>query len=367
MKLAYAKTIGKAKVEGERIASNTEVRGLAIFAATDGDLSSSFESFLQSLDIPVFGGLFPELIYRGNEIESGAVICGLTTTPDVTTVPELSNPEQEYTAHLDPDLPGDGYETAFVFVDAYATEIERFVESLFRTYGVEFNYLGGGAGTLDTEQQPCLFTGNGIVEGGAVVAAIEPELQLGVKHGWKEIAGPFRVTDAEKRTLHALDGTPAFSIYKEIVGQHAPVEPTEKKFFEIAKGYPFGIARIEGEQIVRDPFEVTDEGGLSCFGDVPEGEFVHILNGQPESLIDAARQAREQTETSRSDNQVLFFFDCISRVLYLEDEFEQELESVRTDEIPTVGALTIGEIANDGTGHLDYYNKTAVVGAVDRI
>jgi len=37
------------------------------------------------------------------------------------------------------------------------------------------------------------------------------------------------------------------------------------------------------------------------------------------------------------------------------------------DDTPMVGALTIGEIANDGYGHLDYYNKTAVVGAVEKI
>lgn len=367
MKVAYTETIGEIEKEWERIGSATDIEGLAIFAASGDDLDPSFESFLGNLDVPVFGGLFPELIYRGEKKATGAVICGLTTTPDVTTVHELSDPDQEYTTHLDPDHPAEGYETAFVFVDAYATEVERFVESLFRTYSVELNYIGGGAGTLEMEQQPCLFTGDGIVEDCAVVATVEQPLQLGVKHGWEEIAGPFRVTDADGPTLQTLDGTPAFSVYRETVDEHAQAELTRENFFDIAKAYPFGIARIDGEQIVRDPFEVTEEDGLNCFGDVPEGEFVHILEGRPESLIDAAQQAKEQTGADQTDSEALFFFDCISRVLYLEDEFERELESVRTDGTPTVGALTIGEIANDGAGHLDYYNKTAVVGAVDHI
>jgi hypothetical protein len=367
MKIAYANTIGSVESEAERVVSLDDTKGLAIFATAEDGLDASFGRFLQNLDVPVFGGIFPEVIYRGEKKESGAVICGLATTPDVTTVPELSDPGQEYTKRLDPDIPVEGYETAFVFVDAYATEVERFVESLFRTYSVELNYIGGGAGTLAMEQQPCLFTNDGLVEDCAVVAAVDSPLQLGVKHGWQEIAGPFRVTDADGPTLRALDGTPAFSLYRETVNEHASPELTRGNFFEVAKAYPFGIARMDGEQIVRDPFEVTDEDGLNCFGDVPEGEFVHILEGRPKSLIDAAKDAKEQTRGDEPESDALFFFDCISRVLYLQDEFDRELESVRTDEIPTVGALTIGEIANDGAGHLDYYNKTAVVGAVNQI
>ncbi|WP_299263350.1 FIST signal transduction protein [Halorientalis sp.] len=367
MRISYAETMDVAKDEGKRIASAPDIEGLALFTASVDSFDSSFEAFLRNLDVPVFGGLFPELIYRGEKKESGTVVCGLTTPPDVTTVPELSDPTQEYTNYLHPDLPVEGYETAFVFVDAYATNVERFVESLFRTYSVELNYIGGGAGTLETEQQPCLFTGDGVIEDSAVVAAVDSPLQLGVKHGWQEIAGPFRVTDADGPTLQTLDGAPAFSVYKETVDEHASAELTRDDFFETAKEYPFGIARIDSEQIVRDPFEVTDDDGLSCFGDVPSGEFVNILEGQPESLIDAAAKAKEQTGADEADAEALFFFDCISRVLYLNDEFERELDSVRTDGTPTVGALTIGEIANDGSGHLDYYNKTAVVGSVDRI
>ncbi len=367
MELTYAATTDEIEGEGTALASIDNVEGLGIFAAPDEGLDQSFESFLQRLEVPVFGGIFPELIYHGEKKETGAVICGLTTEPHVMTIPELSDPDQEYTTQLDADLPAEGYETGFVFVDAYAKEIERFLDSLFRTYSVELDYIGGGAGTLEMEQQPCLFTNDGVIEDSAVVAAIKSSIELGVKHGWQEIAGPFKVTDADGPTLQSLDRKPAFSVYKEMVDQHASNELTRDNFFEIAKGYPFGIARMDGEQIVRDPFKVTDADGLDCFGDVPEGEFVHILQGEPDSLIDAAQQARDEIKTAEQEAEAVFFFDCISRVLYLKDNFERELAGVVEEETQMLGALTIGEIANDGSGHLDYYNKTAVVGTVEQI
>lgn len=362
MDLSYVETIDDVTDAVTATVTADHVEGLMLFAAADDRPAELFEDVLGSLDVPVFGGIFPELIYRGEKVTTGAVVCGLTTEPQVTTVPGLSDPEAEYGAHLDPDLPVEGYETAFVFVDAYATEIERFIDSLFRTYSVEFNYIGGGAGSLDMEQQPCLFTGDGVVEDSAVVAAVSSPLELGVKHGWQEIAGPFRVTDADGPTLNSLDGTPAFSVYSDVVDDHAGRAVTRDNFFEIAKGYPFGVARIEGEQIVRDPFEVTDEGGLNCFGDVPEGEFVHILEGDPDSLVNAAQQATTAAQGDETTADTLFFFDCISRVLYLEEAFDRELAHATVAGTEMVGALTIGEIANDGAGHLDYYNKTAVVG-----
>ena len=55
-----------------------------------------------------------------------------------------------------------------------------------------------------------------------------------------------------------------------------------------------------------------------------------------------------------------FFIDCISRVLFMEDNFKKELEAV-SDGVFTFGALTIGEIASMGDAYLEFYNKTAVV------
>lgn len=368
MQISYVPTSERIESAVQEMAGTDRVEGVLVLAAPpEGGFDEQFDAFLRRLDVPVFGGVFPELIHEDTKTERGAVICGLTVTPRVTTVSGLSDADRGYSTRLDPDLLVEGYETAFVFVDAYATEIDRFVESLFRTYGVELGYIGGGAGTLSSDRRPCLFTNDGLVRDSAVVAAVKSPLSLGVEHGWREIAGPLRVTDTDGPVIHSLDGEPAFSVYRDLVDARIPGDVTRSNFFEVAKAYPFGISRMEGETIVRDPFEVVDGGGLRCFGDVPEGEFVHVLEGDASALISAARSAAEEAQSSARGAEALLFFDCISRVLFLEDEFDRELTSVKHDGPQMAGALTIGEIANDGYGHLDYYNKTAVVGALDDI
>jgi len=344
------------------------VEGVLVLSTPDLELQSpAFESVLADLSVPIFGGIFPEIIYRGEKKATGALTVGLSSKPDVTTVSDLSDAETSFREALDPDLPSKGYETAFVFVDAHATNIEAFIEALFRTYSVELNFVGGGAGTLDADNQPCLFTNEGVLEDAAIVAAVPEPMEIGVKHGWQEIAGPFRVTDAEGSTLTTLDGKPAFSVYRDVIEAHSGTVVTEANFFEVAKSYPFGISRMAAEEIVRDPFAVGEDGSITCFGEMPEGQFVTVLQGDPDSLIAAAQTAYDHALSGTDPTAALFFFDCISRVLYLESAFDRELAAVKPDELPVLGALTIGEIANDGAGHLDYYNKTAVVGAMSDV
>lgn len=343
------------------------VEGICLFAAPDEALrTEAFESTLQSLSVPVFGGIFPEIIAAGTNTDSGALVVGLSVEPLVRTVDGLSDPDTPFRDALDPTLPADGYESAFVFVDAYSECIEQFIEAIFRTYSTDMNVIGGGAGTLSDDSQPCLFTNQGVISDAAVIATVRAPTSIGVNHGWNEVDGPFRVTAAEGRTLESLDGRPAFELYKAVIEQHADRTVTPENFFEIAKSYPFGITRMDGEKLVRDPFSV-EGGSISCFGAIPEGEFLSVLTGDSESLIEAAGAAYTHAVSGPVDAEALLFFDCISRVLYLESAFDRELAALADHELPVVGALTIGEIANDGAGHLDYYNKTAVVGAIEDV
>jgi len=325
-------------------------------------------------DLTLFGGIFPQLIVDGVVHEEGTLLLGLSQPPEVTHITGLSDAEQGYTDQL-PDLLSRGFETAFVLVDAFASRTDALIRALFDTYGVEVTFVGGGTGSLDGPEGPSLFTNAGPLDAGAVMASTTLSSSLGVRHGWEEIAGPLRVTDSDGRTIQALDGEPAFDQYSEIVASHAGRSVDPDDFFESAKAYPFGISRVGGEIIVRDPYRVHEDGSIDCFGVVPEGEFVHVLHGDSDRLVSAARAARDEaardddtgtagSEDATASAESLFFFDCISRVLYLEEGFSEELGAIGSDGEPAVGALTIGEIANDGHGHLEYYNKTAVVASL---
>jgi hypothetical protein len=84
-------------------------------------------------------------------------------------------------------------------------------------------------------------------------------------------------------------------------------------------------------------------------------------------LIAAAGEAREAAERvfpAGGKPRLEIFVDCISRVLFLENEFASELQTARVADLPLVGMLSIGEIANSGDDYLEFYNKTSVVALV---
>jgi hypothetical protein len=349
----------------DALEADPAVAGVFVLA-TDADSAhaSALAARLGDSSLVAFGGAFPQIIAEGTRHETGTLLLGLREAPDVTVIEGLSDPGVDLDVQL-PDLLGTGYRTAFVLADAFATRTEALVQSLFAAYGVEVTILGGGAGSLSMEQGPCLLTDDGWVADAAVLAATRATGSLGVSHGWQEFAGPFRVTDADGPVVRLIGDRPAFEVYRDVLEDDIEGELTAENFFEVAKSYPFGLSRFEAEKIVRDPFEPTDDGGIRCFGDVPAGSFVHVLRGDPDALIIAAGQAADAARTDAPSDGTTLFFDCISRVLYLGDEFDREIAAVAPEnDPPLVGALTIGEIANSGREFLELYNKTAVVGVV---
>jgi hypothetical protein len=102
-------------------------------------------------------------------------------------------------------------------------------------------------------------------------------------------------------------------------------------------------------------------------GELSQGDYVDLLTAQPQDLFDAARQTAEVAQKASNGKTVklTLFIDCISRALFLKEAFDEEVAQVRAvtgSAPPLVGALVLGEIANSGSGYLEFYNKTAVVG-----
>jgi hypothetical protein len=341
-----------------------DVAALCVLAADgNGFTPAAVDPHLAGCPLPLFGGVFPQVVHGREHLARGTVVIGLPVAPRLTTIRTLSDPDAPITAAvaaaIDAEAAGS---TCFVFVDGLARRIGALVDALFVHHGVGVGFVGGGAGSLTLVQRPCVLTNGGLLADAAVLAQLPLASGIGVAHGWAIISDPLKVTRSDRTTIVELDYRPALDVYREVVEPAAGVRVTADDFFTVAKGHPFGIRRMDSEVVVRDPITVGDRGSLVCVGDVAQGSVVHILRGEAEALIAAARLADTRAHQAlAAPTGWRLFIDCISRVLFLGDGFGAELAAV-DDGVPMVGALTLGEIASSGDGMLEFYNKTAVVG-----
>ena len=325
---------------------------------------------LDHAGVDFLGGVFPGIIHGTHSHEQGAVITALPAVEKPFLVRGLETDPIEL-----PDfggrIPGDGGGdlTALILVDGLTSNIALFLEEMYNRFGNSVNYFGGGAGSLSLEQAPCLFTRDGLFQDAAIVAFLRLRSNLGVRHGWEKLMGPLVATRTQKNIVCELNWRNAFEVYREAVEADSGTEFTADNFFDIAKGYPFGLLKEGLEDIVRDPLAVNEKGELVCVGEVPENATLSILKGHGASLIRAAGQAVDDClvgERHKACNALVV--DCISRILFLEDDFPRELEVI-TEKVRSVapdltpeGMLTLGEISSYGEGFLEFFNKTTVVG-----
>ncbi len=311
------------------------------------------------------GGLFPKLIFDDALIDQGVVVTQLQGLQKIHIARGLAAGSYDLEKH--PVALGSDY-CVFTLVDGLASGISGFLSELYRSYGSEIRYFGGGAGSLSLQQAPCLFSREGFLQDAAIYCLLNQSTHLGVKHGWEKLGGPFVATKTSANVVEEINWRPAFEVYREVVEADYGASFDSQPFFDIAKGYPFGMVREGSECVVRDPIAVNDDGHLICVGEVPENTFLDVLKGKNQELIAAAEQAAKIAADQAKQPAAAMVIDCISRVLFLDDNFEQEVKAVTkalqdNGVQPTMrGALTLGEISSFGEGFLEFFNKTTVVG-----
>ena len=332
------------------------------------------DPLLQGLPVPVFGGVFPQVLHGTTHTETGLLVVALRNEAMVTTVEGLDTPGTDFQAALATTAAAARpCRMQLVLVDGLAPFIADFIEAVFEQIGGGASFLGGGAGSLSFEVRPCLFTPDGLRSGVGLVVGLDSPLGIGVHHGWQSISGPFVVTGSEGNTITSLDYRPAAEVYRACVEPIVGETLTPENFFQHAKGHPFGIERVDGSLLVRDPIVMRGEH-LVCVGAVPVQRMVYILRGEVDALISAAQQGTVQAvqalQAAGRPAAGGLLVDCISRVLFLGPRFSEELQAAcehlrqaASPEAPLFGMLSLGEIANNGTHLLDFYNKTFVLGA----
>jgi hypothetical protein len=340
---------------------NQEIKGIFLFGCDFNKPSTqSMESILSLNHIPLLGGFFPEIIADGERKKEGFVLIPIYEELCVAVfedVQEVNTLNEQFDKEFASCKIKIG--SVFCFVNAFWTSKSALITTLYDALGPFVNYLGGGAGSLSFQSFPCVFANQKIIEHGAVVGVMKKYISLGVAHGWYPISQPIKVTKTQGNTILSLNWESAFSVYKKLVEIHSKKVINEQNFFEIAKSYPLGLVKLDDEMIVRDPYGTTNET-LQIVDEVPEGEYIRIMHGNTDSLLEGVKNAVEQAYSHNNEEFTQLCIDCISRVLFMQEDFSAELNFLNQKQKAN-GILSIGEIANPVDAPLELFNKTVVV------
>ncbi len=327
-------------------------------------------SELNKREIDFFGAIFPGLIYGAEKYHTGAIIHFLPVIQRPILIRNIS----EASTNMENLMQSFKFlsktnTTALIIIDCMSSSISSFLSSIYNLFADSVEYLGCGAGFLEIEQRPCIFTNDGFFEDAAVVSFIDMQCRIGVHHGWKKALGPIVVTKSEGNSVKELNWKNAFAIYKEAVESSLEKEFNENNFYDISSHCPFGIYTEGHEDLVREVLKAGVDGDLFCAGDVPENAVVNILKGENLALVNAAQEALEDCFL-KGELRVNYcvVIDCIGRSLFLQDDFKKELKTIKNglearsiDTVPE-GVLSLGEIASMDGDALEFLNKTIVIG-----
>jgi methyl-accepting chemotaxis protein len=176
-----------------------------------------------------------------------------------------------------------------------------------------------------------------------------------------------KVTRASGNRVYTIDGKPAFDVYRQYAKERG-VNLVREGAGSFLIGNELGVYFLDTIRHARAPLSVEADGSLTCAAEVEQGASVCILDGEPASMVDAAKKAAEQARSTLQGTaaSAVLLFDCVCRGMILESAFDREIEAVRSvfPDVPVCGFLTYGEIAR-ARGRLEgWHNTTAVVAAI---
>jgi hypothetical protein len=188
--------------------------------------------------------------------------------------------------------------------------------------------------------------------GGLAAALIGSNLRTGVgyAHGWQPTGAYFQVTRSNGPWVRTLDERPTAEAYASLF-KYPQRDWLHPPLNELVRLYPLGLEQKGKAPLVRSPLRMEADGSLRMHTIIPEGATVHLMVGNSDGCLEAARQAAKQALQAIGEARpvlALLFTDIAWQMLF-EAQPGREIQAVREvlgPEVPIAGGYTFGQIAN---------------------
>ena len=190
------------------------------------------------------------------------------------------------------------------------------------------------------------------------------KIGYGSKGGWDSFGVDREITKSKGNILYELDGHPALELYKRYLGDHAANLPASALLF------PLSLRLNKSETVlVRTILSVNETDGSMVFaGDLPQGEYVRLMNSNNDRLIEGAFGAAEMATISlrNPSPDLAILISCVGRKLVLKQRVDEELEHVHEvlgDNTVITGFYSNGEICpiKPFENHCELHNQTMTI------
>jgi hypothetical protein len=245
---------------------------------------------------------------------------------------------------------------------------EDVLAGAYRVVGASVPLVGGASGGDKVTKRSFHLHGDRVLTDsvvGAVIASDGP-LGVGVRHGWTKVGEPMLVTSSRDGDVYTLGDEPALTAYLRRLGAPESAYTDPAAFDQFARRRPLGIRRRSGEEVRSVNSSVGLAGGyLHSAGEIPEGGLVWVMQGDEDSVLQAAGDACREA-VAALDGQPplgLLAFDCESRGGLLGPEgLRHEVDRMHDGAAgaPVVGLQAQGEFARV-RGFNGYHNQTLVI------
>ncbi|MBN2689492.1 MAG: FIST C-terminal domain-containing protein [Gammaproteobacteria bacterium] len=273
----------------------------------------------------------------------------------------------------DPAFPN---RSAILLNDGLAGRGEDAVMAAGLLLGPEVAFAGGSAADYLQFEKTFVFCNDQVLSNAMVMCIIDskPPVHVAVDHGHIPVSKKMTVTKAKDNIVYEIDGKKAWDVWKDNLAEEAKnsqnldvnqlVDASEIGAFLIR--YEMGLFVKEGEYKIRVPLSKGEDDSLHFACSILEGTQFAIMKSNKELQLESSKRAvnKALAEVDKSNLAGGFFFDCICRMIILDDRFSESInifkESLGKD-VPFAGFETYGEICKDKHKISGYHNTTTTI------
>jgi len=324
-------------------------------------------------EIPLVGGIFPDLVKDGEFCGSGVWLLCFAEMPYYALHENLpadaagaERAAEVIAAEIRAQLNHTLDITLFMLFDAMVPNISTLLDSLYLYLANRVHYAGGNAGSETFQPMPCLFDSQRIVQNGLLMMLLKQHHGAIVEHGYHAPELTMYATSTHGNRISQINWRPAFEVYQELVRAQYGVEITAENFYQHAVHFPFGIVRANHHVVVRIPVMLAEDGSLLCVGEVPANAVLALLE---KPSVDSNETMHALTDGLASLNgesvgSELLLFYCAGRRMHLGLEAAtSELREFaeRTQAAQIAGAVSLGEIGGSTVRGYPLFHNAALV------